>query len=337
MPKPVKTFLPAVLLLVTSVCGSAQTPAPELASAANKHQADRTALETQRTAALEQVQRPYAAALDAAEKTATATGSLPAVAAITKERAALKSGLMAPEFPEGLPKTLQTTRKTYLDDNTRTRASEATRQAAVDAEYLRALAGLQSKAAANPELAQQLAAEKEKLLANAAVAGAPANSAESRRSVVVNGTFDLAEADGRPKGWTVPNVEGVSFKVVRDGSNNVLHATASGEPRPVYVSQEFPVPAHAKSVTVKGRVRGKWENRDTKDSNWGATIDGSAIGADDQKFGGWIILVGGREPGWKTLGKTQDLPKEAKTYHVHFGFQFVSGTFDFDDISVEFR
>lgn len=335
-----KRLIAATFFFLGAGCAFAQTLAAELAPAASKHKADSTALDIQRTAALAQAQRPYSIALDAAEKTATTSGNLSTVAAITRERAALASGLMAPEFPDALPKTLQTVRKTSLDETARMRASEATRRAAIDAEYLRALAGLQSKAAANPELAQQIAAEKQRLLAAVAPGGAAVTAtASSGRNALTNGNFDLADADGHPTGWLLPNEAGPSFKVVREGTNNVLHAISTGEPRPYYVRHEVPVPvpAHAKSVTIKGRVHGKWETRDTKDENWGATIDATFIGPDDQKFGDWIILVGGREPGWKNLSKTANIPKGAKAVYIHFGCQFVTGAFDFDDLSVEFR
>lgn len=343
-PTTMKYPLAALLYCLAASGGFAQALAPELVPAATKYKADIAAFEVQRTAAVAQAQRAYSAALDAAEKTATATGNLSIVAGITKERGTLASGLMAPEFPDGLPKTLQTIRKTYLDEAARLRTSEANRRAAIDAEYLRALASLQTKAATNPELAQQVTAEKQKLLATVAPSGAAApattgGGASGGRNALINGSFDLADAEGRPTGWLVPNAGGVTFKVVREGTNNLLHATATGEALPLYVRHEVPVPvpARAKTVTVKGRIHGKWETRDTKDENWGATIDATFLGADDQKFGEWIILVGGRESGWKTLSKTVNIPTGAKAVYLHFGFQFVTGTFDFDDLAVEFR
>ena len=85
----------------------AQDLAPELAPLVAKHKADLAALDAQKAAATARVQQTYVAALDGAEKTATVAGNLAVVAAITKEREALKTGLMAPALPEGLPKTLQ--------------------------------------------------------------------------------------------------------------------------------------------------------------------------------------------------------------------------------------
>jgi hypothetical protein len=163
----------------------AQDLAPELAPLAAKHQADLTALDAQKAAAVTRAQQPYVSALDGAERTATSAGTLEVVAAITKEREALKSGVMSPSFPEGLPKALQSTRKSCLDAMARVGTDAAPRQKAIDADYFRALASLQTKAAAKPELAQQIAAEKEKLLANAD-AGDPLETARQIETLLTS-------------------------------------------------------------------------------------------------------------------------------------------------------
>src|SRR5678815_979659 len=122
----------------------AQDLAPELAPLVAKHKADLAALDAQKAGAIARAQQPYVAALDSAEKTATTAGALEVVATITKEREALKTGLMAPALPEGLPKTLQPARKSCLDATARVSADAGPRQRAIDAEYLRALAALLS-------------------------------------------------------------------------------------------------------------------------------------------------------------------------------------------------
>jgi hypothetical protein len=192
-----------------------------------------------------------------------------------------------------------------------------------------------SQPAVQPVVPPKVAATKPPAPATPQAAGG--TSLRPGRNVLANGNFDAADADGNPEGWTVPARAGYSFKVVREGSNSFLHATGTGEIRPTYVVQEIPIPARAKTVTLKGRIRGKWETRDTKDGNWGATIDATFIGEDEKKFGPWIILVGGRLDGWQSLSKTRDVEAGAKRLHVHFGFQFATGTFDFDDIVVEFH
>src|SRR4051794_6009803 len=100
----------------------AQFLAPELEPLATKYRADRAAFDAQRTQAIAHTQQPYLSALDSAERTATSAGTLAAVAAIAKEREALKNGQVSPIFPEGLPKTLQAPRKACLDTMARAAA-----------------------------------------------------------------------------------------------------------------------------------------------------------------------------------------------------------------------
>ena len=317
----------------------AQDVAPELAPVAAKYKADIAALDALKAAALARLQQPYIAALDVAEKTATSAGSLEAVAGIAKERAALKSGLMAPAFPGDLPKTLQPARKNYVDSIARIPADEVQRRRAIDADYLRALGSLQGKAAANPELAAQIAAEKDKLIANVA-SGTSAGAATikaSGRNAVVNGNFDVADAAGTPSGWKVPGEDGGTFKVGSDGSNHVLRVTVTGAPRHIKMSQEVEVPPRAKTFTFKVRIRGKATGHDVSDDNWGANASARFIGPDGTLTGPWTILVGGKDAGWRTLNKGGPVVAGAKTMRVEIGAQLVAGTFDFDDVEMEFR
>lgn len=307
----------------------AQALAPELAPIAAKYKSDLAALEAQRTAALAQAQAPYLAALGTAERMATTAGNVAGVSAIASERTALGSGLMSPSPPTGLPKELQIPRKTYLDASARIRALEAPRRQALDAAYLRALSNLVVKGAENPELAKQLEAEKQKLLASAPGAG---GSKPSAKSAVVNGTFDIASADGHPGGWT--NVEG--FKVVRDGTNNVLHASAK-EPGYVAITQDLLLPPRARSVTLSGRVRGKFLARDPNQGHFGANIAAVFIDSQDQTTKNWLMLDGGTDAKWKRLSVNQAIPSGMKVLQVVLVLKYVSGEFDFDDIEVEFR
>ena len=90
-------------------------------------------------------------------------------------------------------------------------------------------------------------------------------------------------------------------------------------------------------MLLRGRVRGKASAQNTSDVNWGANISARFIGADDQETGGWTILIGGHETGWKSLSKSAPVQNGAKAVRVLCMIQEVAGTFDFDDIEVEFR
>lgn len=323
-----KAALPTLLFaFVAGAC--AQTLAPDLAPLAEKYKADVAALEAQRVAAMSQPEKAYTAALAAAEKTATTAGNVAGAAAIATERAALSSGLMAPDFPPGLPKELQLPRKTYLEATAHIRAAEIPRRQAIDAAYLRALTSLEAKGPKNPELAKQLAVEKQNVLANA-----PSSAAgrQNTKNAVVNGTFDLADAEGHPKGWTIND----SFKVARDGANNVVRATSQVTDYRE-ISQDIPVPPKARSVTLTVRVRGKWAASDTKQEIQGTRTSIQFIGADGQKMKKWVVLDAGRDAAWKTLSKTDRIPEGSKAVTVLCALSWVSGVFDFDDVAVEFR
>jgi hypothetical protein len=162
---PMKTL--RVLALALAMTLHAQDLAPELAPLTAKYRADLAAFNAQKASAVVRAQQPYVFALDGAEKSATSAGNLGAVAAITKEREALKDGTMDAAFPEDLPKALQAPRKACLDAMARVGADLEPRRKTINAAYLQALSSLQTKAVANRDLAEQIAAEKEKLLASA--------------------------------------------------------------------------------------------------------------------------------------------------------------------------
>jgi hypothetical protein len=319
------------------VGAQAQTLPLELAPVEAKYRADLAALATQTAGALSQAQQIYARALGDAEKTATTAGALPAAAAIAREQAALKDALLAPDFPADLPKSLQTPRKAFLESAARVRANEAARRRSIDADYLRALASLAGRAPANSALAQQIAAEKEKLLATTVPSGAtaPAVARGSGRNALVNGGFEQADAEGRPLGWKLPDRPEAIFRVVREGNNAVLHAEMRGALKPAFLTQEIAVPTRAKSVTISSRTRGKWEERDVNDGFWGASAAGEFFNEAGKRVGD-LIIPGGRDTAWKTERKTKDIPDGAKTFRFQFGFKHVTGAFDFDEVSAEF-
>src|SRR5687768_15252257 len=313
-------------LALGAAAAQAQTLPPELTPVEAKYRAELATLGTQTSAALTQAQQSYARALGDAEKSATATGAVSAVAAIAREQTALKDALLAPDFPADLPKALQTPRRMYLENAARVRANEAARRRSIDADYLRALAGLASRAPANSPLAQQIAVEKARLLAAAPPVGAPATPVRkgAGRKALVNGGFDQADADGHPLGWNLPDRPETTFKVVRQGNNAILHAEMRGTLKPAFLSQEIVIPPRAKSVTISSRTRGKWEDRDVNDGFWGASASGEFFDAAGKKMGD-LIIPGGRDAAWKTERKTKVIPDGAKSFRFQFGFKHVNG------------
>jgi hypothetical protein len=327
-----KIALCSLWLAVLSSFLAAQTTAPELATIAMKYKADISALEAQRNTALAQAQKPYETAMATAEKAATAAGNVTAVGVITAERAALTKGLMSPGLPPGLPKELQGPRKTYLDAVARIRTAEAPRRQALDAAYLRALTGIGAKAPKESELAKQVEAEKQRLIASAPTA---APKKVNSKNVIVNGTFDAVESAGHPSGWAM--AEG--YKVQKEGTNNVLHAT-SKVPAYMAMNQDILIPARARNVTLTGRVRGKVVSRDQAKSQGppGVFVTGLFLDANETATGNqWMMLDGGSDDQWKNVTMTQKIPDDMKALRVGLVLKYVSGDFDFDDIEVEFR
>lgn len=157
----INAFLPFILITVTI---QAQDTAPELAPIMAKYEEAVITLSSQKTAAVQRTIQPYLDALNASERTVTNAGNLPAVAAINKEKNAVGS-TMEPEFPADLPKALISQRKSCMEGLARIETSYQTNIKRIDAGYLKDLASLEARAARNPQLAEQVATQKQRLLA----------------------------------------------------------------------------------------------------------------------------------------------------------------------------
>ena len=157
----------SLIVIVAAFSLQAQDLLPDLMQPTAKYNQDTAALNGQRSAALSRTRQPYLASLDAAEKAATTAAQIPAIGAIAKEREALSKDPVPPAFPAELPKSLQSPRRTYIQSSAQIAAEFTARQQRMDADYLRVLASLQAKAATNPALAGQIAAEKKRVLENA--------------------------------------------------------------------------------------------------------------------------------------------------------------------------
>ena len=161
-----KPLLILALALATTLHAQDSAPAlaPELAPLAAKYKTDTAALNAQKDEAIIRVAQTYRAALDAAESVETTAGHLKAIAAITAERGDLKKDEVKSEFPDDLPKGLQTARKNYLSGVARIVADIGQRQQRFNADYLRDLHTLQTRIGGNRVLAAQIADEKQSIL-----------------------------------------------------------------------------------------------------------------------------------------------------------------------------
>lgn len=315
---------------------NAQELLPELAEPAAKHKAADEALDKQKQEAVSGVTKPYLAALDGIEKTATAKGELEVVAAVVKEREAAVAGTLDPDLPAALPKMkLQGTRKALLAKLEQINIDFAKRKKQSDADYLRFLATLQTKAASNPELAKQLAAEKAALLADSTENGSGGTTAKAPRgkNIVVNGDFEKV-SDGKPEGWA----NGNQVTVETENKNTFIRLKNTplnneGAVRSQYIWQAIEFPANAKTVTVSARCR--------------ATIDQGSKGKPaafvvfHDKNGKEILFVYGslseNKGSWKTIEQIGLIPKDAVRAGIALTNDKCSGQIDFDDVEVTFK
>ena len=314
----------------------AQELLPELAGPAAKHKAANEALDKQKQEAVAGATKPYLSALDGVEKSATAKGELEVVAAVVKEREAAIAGTLDPELPTALPKAkLQSSRKALLAKIEQLNMDSAKRKKLADADYLRFLATLQTKAASNPELAKQLASEKAALLAGGTDNGSGGTTAKVARgkNIIVNADFEKI-VNGKPEGWLCGN----AVTVETENKNTFLRfknvpVDKDGSVTSEYVWQSIELPAHAKTVTVSARCR--------------ATIGPGSKGKPaaflvfHDKDGKNLLFVFGNlqeyKGSWKTIEQIGLVPKEAVKAGVALTNDKCSGPIDFDDVEVTFK
>ena len=241
--------------------------APELAPLAARHRADLATLEQQRTAALAAKLPFYLTPLDTAEKNALAQSKLDAVAAIQLERDAVKGGkigdLIAAPFPEKLPAGLKSARESLFDSYKRIEADVLKLRQKVDADYVRALAALQQRAAGKAELLAQIKAESD------AVLGKPVTKPEGEVEVatktgkVINGNFTEADASGFPVGWKIGSgSQPKEYKIVQENGRSHFHCAMGTPDGNLNVMQIVEIPRLAKEVELKFQVRGQLSSGD---------------------------------------------------------------------------
>ncbi len=334
---PSRTFIPmlfAILMLgIAPVMLHAEDIHPKLAPLKAKYESEVQAARTQRDEALAKVQAIYERALANAEHAAASARDLKAVAAIDRERKAAAEGNLAPAFPADLPGSLQNARREFLAGLAKVAGEYGPQIQKIDAEYVAQL--LRIDAGSDAALQQQIATEKQRVLGSAGEKKpARSESLISRRSVVVNGDFSLGEPGSAPQGWS-PAYPGGSVKLVADGNNSVLRLEVTGKPENAGVKQDVPIPEGARAVTFRARMRGKPGNLKTQPKA-AAQITLRIRDAKDQMLPP-SILTSKHSVQWQSEQRTFDLPAGAKSIEIVVRSVFAEGTFDFDDVSVEFK
>ena len=323
----------------------AQELLPELAAPAAKHKAADEALDKQKLEAIALAAKSYVSALDSIEKAATAKGEIDLVAAVVKEREAVASGALEPSLPEALPKTkLQMSRKSLLASVERINVNFAKRKKAADADYLRELAALQTKAATNTELAKQLADEKSALLGGGGAVsenGKKASKKANSKNAVVNGDFENV-VDGMPKDWEPIPSNTIGVKVETENKNNFVRLETKailndGKAEYVSVTQKLDVPKQATSITASVKLRTNWTVPPKRENLPALLI--KFEDKDGQCFCGVYCAasLNGKNGSWKKLQSVGNIPKDWVNAVLVLKNSNCPGQVDFDDVEVTFK
>ena len=150
---------------------------------------------------------------------------------------------------------------------------------------------------------------------------------------LVNGNFDDSPTGEPPAGWTAAYRTGTAT-VFNDGKDTFLRLT-SVQPENAGMGQEVDVPTKAKTVAVLGRMRGKPENEKSEKR---AAVE-VALRYKDAKGGNIsaAVVASGNSPNWHTFRRDFTLPPGCVKVEVVARSLFAVGTFDFDEVRVEFK
>lgn len=101
------------------------------------------------------------------------------------------------------------------------------------------------------------------------------------------------------------------------------------------MAQALQVPPKAKAVAVLGRMRGKPQNEKTEKK---AAVE-VALRYKDAKGGNIsaAVVASGNSPNWHTFRRDFSLPPGCVKIEVVARSLFAVGTFDFDEVRVEFK
>ena len=163
------------------------------------------------------------------------------------------------------------------------------------------------------------------LLATTAFAQAPVRP-------LVDGKFTEADIGKAPQGWKASYPQG--GVVVKEGNDIFLRLTSKAAEN-AGMGQDVAIPAKATKVTVLGRMRGKPQNL-KKEKRAAVEV---CLRYKDAKGGNMnaAVITSENSPAWHTFNREFDLPPGAKTVEVVARSLFAIGTFDFDEVRVEFR
>ncbi len=319
----------------------AQELLPEVAGAAAKYKAAVEALGKQKAEAVGRAAQSYVSALDGIEKTATAKGDVDLIAAVVKEREAALAGTLEEELPAALPKArLYGTRKALQKSVEKIGGDFARKGKQADADYLRALAGLQTKAAPGSELAKQVAAEKAAVLAGGADVGngeAKGKKVSRGKNAVVNGDFQKVDADGKPEGWDW--YSSTVFTLGTEKENNFIRfdgkpGNQDGTCSLHMIGQKLEMPKGAERVCIRAQLRTEKVVSPGK-----SKVPGIMIEFLDQKEKKHFRVAtwDGKNGPWKEIKSEGPMPLDTISAEIKVLNGSCPGQIDFDEVEVTFK
>ena len=160
-----------------------------------------------------------------------------------------------------------------------------------------------------------------------------AKDAKQAFKPLINGEFDASPPGRPPAGWVAAYPTG-SCVVATDGKDTFLRLT-SAQAANAGMAQEVAVPPKAKTVAVLGRMRGKPQNEKTENR---AAVEVALRYKDAQ--GGNInaaVVASKNSASWHTFRRELALPAGCAKIEVVVRSLFAVGTFDFDEVRVEFK
>ena len=157
---------------------------------------------------------------------------------------------------------------------------------------------------------------------------------EVSASLVPNGDFEQAGGDGSwPSGWARPKAGEVSWET--EEGNRFVRLRATEPKQSLMLHKVIPLPADAKAVSVS--VRARVANLVTGEQAWfDARIMTDFKNTAGAKIKGAKPLVFRKDSDWVERTVSFLVPEGATVLEVMPALtQVVSGTFDFDDLTVE--
>jgi hypothetical protein len=153
------------------------------------------------------------------------------------------------------------------------------------------------------------------------------------KRILINGDFDVSPVGKLPIGWKPAYPTG-TVTVAKDDKDTFVRLT-SADAENAGLSQEIPVPEKVTKVQVLGRMRGKPKNEKIEKR---ATVEvalrykdanGALLSA--------AVVASGNSPNWHTFRREFELPPGCAKIEVLARSLFAVGTFDFDEVRLEFK